>query len=90
MLVTSPTSTDTNNHYLHHHHHPHHQRASSAGGGGGGRGGGMGFLRAPHHTKVPSPLAESISERFSTIIDNCHKKIKLLQTPSTLLNNLVT
>lgn len=50
----------------------------------------MGFLRAPHHTKVPSPLAESISERFSTIIDNCHKKIKLLQTPSTLLNNLVT
>lgn len=50
----------------------------------------MGFLRAPLHTKVPSPLSESFSERFSSMLDNCHKKIKLLQAPSNLFNNLVT
>ena len=58
---------------------------------------GMGFLRTPHthphhpqHLKVPSPLSESLSERFSTILDHCHKKIRLLQAPSNLFNNLVT
>ncbi|XP_064112045.1 MOB kinase activator-like 2 isoform X3 [Macrobrachium nipponense] len=61
-----------------------------AGGGGEGGGSSMGFLRAPHHHKVPSPLSESISERFSMILDNCQKKIKLLQAPSSLFNNLVT
>lgn len=57
----------------------------------------MGFLRTPHthphhpqHLKVPSPLSESLSERFSTILDHCHKKIRLLQAPSNLFNNLVT
>lgn len=67
-------------------HHHHHSNSSSSGHSPGG----MGFLRTPHHHKVPSPLSESISERFSMILDNCQKKIKLLQAPSNLFNNLVT
>lgn len=88
MLVTgSPGPQGHHHHQLHHQLH-HHQRKQS--GGQGGSEGGMGFLRAPLHTKVPSPLSESFSERFSSMLDNCHKKIKLLQAPSNLFNNLVT
>ena len=85
MLVTGP-SPDGGAHHHHGHHHHHHGHQA----GGSAPGSGMGFLRAPNHHKVPSPLSESISERFSNILDNCQKKIKLLQGPSSLFNNLVT
>lgn len=91
MLVTG-TPVDGG----HHHHQQRNGSGHSSKSSGGGLGaashaaGGMGFLRTPHHHKVPSPLSESISERFSMILDNCQKKIKLLQAPSNLFNNLVT
>ncbi|KAG7153244.1 hypothetical protein Hamer_G021852 [Homarus americanus] len=89
MLVTGTPAPPDGGHHHHHRHH-HHSSSSSGGGGPAGTPGGMGFLRTPHHHKVPSPLSESISERFSMILDNCQKKIKLLQAPSNLFNNLVT
>ncbi|KAF2352036.1 hypothetical protein FHG87_017209 [Trinorchestia longiramus] len=63
-------------------------------GGGGNLTSTMGFLRAPQHMKAPSaPVSaphESLTERFSTMLDHCQKKIRLLQGPSSLFSTLVT
>lgn len=94
MLVTGAAPLYTT-------HHPAppspQQEGTQQTGAGAAAAAGMGFLRTPHthphhphHLKVPSPLSESLSERFSTILDHCHKKIRLLQAPSNLFNNLVT
>lgn len=61
----------------------------------GADGGDMGGLMRPsHHLKAPSaPLphhGESFTERFSTMLDHCQKKIRLLQGPSALFTTLVT
>lgn len=92
MLVTGAAPLYTT-------HHPTPPSSQQEGGQqtGAAAAASMGFLRTPHthphhphHLKVPSPLSESLSERFSTILDHCHKKIRLLQAPSNLFNNLVT
>lgn len=90
MLVTGNPPNEPGGHLYH-----RRRSSSSAPVGGSGGGGSMGFLRGlpppQHHHKVPSPISESsLGERFSNIIDNCQKKIKLLQAPSNLFNNFVT
>ena len=81
-LVKQPSALHRINHYNHHHHQNQYELLDQVGG----------------HSKAPSaPEAgcsqsqspESFTERFSTMLDHCQKKIRLLQAPSALFTHLV-